>query len=65
VGDAYELLDAQDLFGAPALGGTYAGGTLAVPMTRTAVKAPVGNVPVAITHTSKEFGAFVLRRLCP
>jgi long-chain acyl-CoA synthetase len=63
-GDAYDLFDVQDLFGAPVLHGVYSGGTLAVPMTHTAVTAPVGNVPVTVTHTSKEFGAFLLRKGC-
>jgi hypothetical protein len=63
-GTAYELYDVQDLFGAPVLSGVYSGGTLAVPMTRTTVTTPVGNVPVTIRHTSKEFGAFLLRKSC-
>jgi hypothetical protein len=64
-GDAYELRDAQDLFGAPVASGVFAGGMLPVPMTGTAVTAPVGNAPVAVRHTAKEFGAFLLRRTCP
>jgi hypothetical protein len=63
-GDAYQLFDAQDLFAGPILNGVYTGGTIAVPMTHTAVTAPVGNVPATLTHTSKEFGAFLLRKGC-
>ena len=48
----------------PCSSGVYSGGTLAVPMTRTAVTTPVGNVPVTVQHTSKEFGAFLLRKSC-
>jgi hypothetical protein len=65
MGDPYELVDAQDLFAAPLRSGVYSGGMLAVPMNGTSVTTPVGNVPVTVRHTSKEFGAFVLRRSCP
>ena len=59
------MFDAQDILAAPVLSGVYAGGTIAVPMTHTTVTVAVGNVPVAVTHTSKEFGAFLLRKGCP
>jgi Right handed beta helix region len=64
-GDAYQLLDVQDLFGPPVLSGVYTAGKLAVPMTSTGVTTPVGNVPVSVTHTSREFGAFLIRKACP
>lgn len=63
-GDTYDLVDVQDLFGPPVQSGVYSGGTLPVPMTHTVVTVPVGNVPVTVTHTSKEFGAFLLRKVC-
>jgi hypothetical protein len=64
-GDTYDLYDVQDLFGGAVLHGLYDGTTIDVPMTHTTVTAPVGNVPVTVTHTSKEFGAFLLRKACP
>lgn len=62
VGQGFELRDAQNYFGPPALQGKYAGGTVAVPMTGTAVAKPIvatdPNRP--IVHSPKEFGAFAL-----
>jgi hypothetical protein len=58
-GAAYEVRDAQNFFGPPVLSGTYAGGSLAIPMTNTAVAAPIGATPDYV-HTDTEFGAFVI-----
>lgn len=62
-GDVYEVIDAQNYFGAPIVKGTYYGGNIVIPMTSTAVTQPVGSGPIPAAHTSVEFGAFVLRRV--
>jgi Right handed beta helix region len=58
VGSSYEIRNAQDFFGAPVLTGTYAGGTLALPMSGLSVETPVG--VAAPSPTGPEFNAFVL-----
>lgn len=58
--DTYAIYDTQDYFGDPIATGTFSGTTLAVPMTTTGLTDTVGEVPVAPTHTSEEFGSFVL-----
>ena len=60
VGSHFELRNAQDFFGTPVLSGTYAGGSLSVPMTGLSVAPPTGTVPRAPTPTGPFFGAFVL-----
>jgi hypothetical protein len=58
-GAVYEIRDAQDYFGAPVLSGTYGGGSVAVPMTRTTVSRTIGDVATP-PHTTSEFGAFIV-----
>jgi hypothetical protein len=58
VGSSYEIRNAQDFFGAPVLTGTYAGGTLPLPMSGLSVEIPVG--VAAPPATGPEFNAFVL-----
>ena len=58
--DTYEVYDTQDYFGDPIATGTFSGTTLEVPMTTTGLTDTVGEVPVAPTHTSQEFGSFIL-----
>ncbi|HKY05511.1 MAG TPA: hypothetical protein VJQ56_11510 [Blastocatellia bacterium] len=63
IGDAYEVMDVQNYFGAPVAAGIYDGKPVTLPMNLSEVTLPVGSdVPVAAKHTSKEFGAFVVRR---
>ncbi len=59
-GQAYEVRDAQNFYGAPVASGTYAGGTISIPTTSTAKAEAVGNVPSAPRHTGAAFGAFVI-----
>lgn len=59
-GDNYEVRDAQNFYGPPVAQGTYAGGSINIPMTSTAIARIVGNAPVVPVHTSPEFGVFVL-----
>ncbi len=67
-GDRYALRDVQNLAGPPVASGTYGGGPLVVPMGSASITPPGGQVPVSVTHTDKEFGAFLLLRgasACP
>jgi hypothetical protein len=59
-GNAYEVRDAQNYFGSAVLSGTYAGGSLRLPMIGGTLPARVGNDPRNINHTLKGFGVFVL-----
>ena len=59
-GQAYEIRDAQNIFGAPVFSAVYSAANpiITLPMTGTAVTAPYGDAAPA--HTDKEFGAFLL-----
>ncbi|MFN3324128.1 MAG: malectin domain-containing carbohydrate-binding protein [Bryobacteraceae bacterium] len=59
-GTRYEVRDAQNFYSAPVTSGTYSGGSISIPMTRTTVAPTVGSVPIPPSHTGPEFGAFVL-----
>jgi len=67
VGEAYELLDAQDYYAAPVLTGVYDGLPLTIPMNQTTVAQPVGSVHISgrFVATAPQFGAFVLRLVDP
>jgi hypothetical protein len=63
-GDHFEVRDAQNFYGPPVLAGSYTGGSLALPMTPNAMPVPI-SVPEgrsAPSHTSSEFGVFILLR---
>ncbi len=62
-GQRFEIRDAQNFFGSPAVSGVYAGGTVSIPMNLTAVSEIPGETPFRNVHTSTEFGAFVVFRL--
>ncbi|MCC7009015.1 MAG: chitobiase/beta-hexosaminidase C-terminal domain-containing protein [Acidobacteria bacterium] len=59
-GETFEVRDAQDFFGPPVAVGTYDGSPVRIPMVGLLFAAPVGNVPVTPSHTSSDFGAFVV-----
>jgi Concanavalin A-like lectin/glucanases superfamily/Chitobiase/beta-hexosaminidase C-terminal domain/Viral BACON domain len=59
-GDNYVVKDGQDFFGPPAASGTYAGGSISIPMTGTGISPVVGGSPVSPKHTAPEFGVFIL-----
>ena len=62
-GDRYEVRNVQNYFGAPVTSGTYAGGTIQVPLAAVAGPAPIagGSFPT----TGPAFGVFVLLRTGP
>ena len=60
-GEAYELRDAQDFLGAPAMKGVYAGGAVAVPMKLTGIAQPA--TQQKFQHTPPEFNVFVLTKV--
>lgn len=60
-GQRYELHDAQNVYAPPILTGTYAGGSLTIPMTGLTAVRPVGSVAVIPPHTAPEFAVFILR----
>ena len=65
-GDRYEVRNVQDLFGPAVLSGTYAGGTLSIPMTAVQPPTPIwgwGSVTPPIT--GPDFNTFVLLRTAP
>ena len=57
-GQAFEVRNAADFFGAPVLQETYAGGTITLPMTGLTVAAPIGGT--APPPTGPKFNAFIL-----
>lgn len=59
VGQGYAIYAADSMGGAAVLSGTYAGGTVALPMTTTAITAPIGN-PHTPDSCRPVFGAFVV-----
>lgn len=61
-GDTFEIRDAMNYYGAPVASGTYAGGSVSIPMTGLTPAEPVGMLPTAPRHTAPEFGAFILIR---
>jgi hypothetical protein len=58
VGTAYEIRNVQNYFGTPVLTGTYAGGTVSIPMAASSVETPAG--AAAPNPTGPEFNAFVI-----
>lgn len=66
-GGHYELRNVQDLFGAPVLSGTYAGGAIEIPMTGVEPPRPVGRVGAspmpALARSGPAFDVFILNSL--
>jgi hypothetical protein len=58
VGDSLYLRDVQNYWGTPILAAVYTGGSITIPMTGTDITQPVHRN--CRTHTTAEFGAFVL-----
>jgi len=62
-GAAFEIRNATDFFNAPVLTGTYAGGTVSLPMTGLSMAAPVGFLTPAAP--GPKFNVFVLLLASP
>jgi hypothetical protein len=61
VGDRFEVRDAQNYFGPPVAAGIHVWGRpIVIPLTRLVPAPPVGNAPLAPTHTAPEFTTFIL-----
>jgi PKD repeat protein len=58
VGSSYEIRNAQNFFGTPTRTGTYAGGTVSIPMATSSVEVPAG--AAAPNPTGPEFNAFIV-----
>jgi hypothetical protein len=65
VGDQYEVRSVQALFGTPVASGTYAGGTIQIPMTAIAPPQPVGRSTPTPPTTGPFFDVFLLTRVNP
>ena len=63
VGQGFEIRNVHDFFGAAVVTGTYAGGTVSIPMTGLSVAAPVGWT--APPSPGPEFSAFVVLPASP
>jgi hypothetical protein len=62
-GDTYQLRNVQDYYGSPTLSGTYAGGSLQVPMEAVAPPRPIGRSAIReLPITGPMFNVFVLER---
>jgi len=62
-GDAYEVRNVQDFYGAPVTQGTYSGGgTIAIPMGGVPAPLPIGRPTPTPPQTGPSFDVFVLLR---
>jgi hypothetical protein len=62
-GDAFEIRDAMNYFGAPVATGTFDGSnSVSIPMNNLVPAAPLGSGLTYPVHTAPQFGAFVLVR---
>ena len=62
-GDAYEVRNVQDFYGAPVAQGTYSGGgTIAIPMGGVPAPLPIGRTTPTPPQTGPRFDVFVLLR---
>ena len=61
-GDRYAVRNVQALFGAPVASGTYAGGTIALPMAGVKPPVPIGVASSPAPVTGPAFDVFLLTR---
>jgi hypothetical protein len=61
-GDEFDVREVQNYFGTPALSGTYAGGTVALPMVAVTAPPPLGAIDFPALSTGTTFHAFVVLR---
>jgi hypothetical protein len=62
-GMRFEVLDAQNIFGAPVMRGVFKGDPVLLPLQLSNKPLPVGNVERVPRHTGPEFVVFVVRAL--
>jgi len=60
VGNRYEVRNVQDIFGAPVASGTYAGGTITVPMNGVTPPQPIGGAFKTPIKTGPNFDVFIV-----
>ena len=61
-GDAYEILNVQDLFGSPVVSGTYTGGSVSLPVRAVAAPTPVGGFVTRPGGTGTQFNTYLVRK---
>ena len=65
IGQAYTIVNAQDFYGTPVASGTYAGGTVTLPMAGIAAPVPIGLGSNSLTGpgpvTGPTFQVFIVR----
>ena len=61
-GDAYEVRNVRNFFGAPVASGTYGGGTISIPMTAVPSPRPVGGYISTEPPSTAEFQTFVVMK---
>jgi hypothetical protein len=61
-GDEFEVREVQNYFGTPVISGTYAGGTVSIPMTAVTAPPPLGRTNVPARSTGTTFHAFVVQQ---
>jgi hypothetical protein len=59
-GNRYEVRNVQDIFGTPVLSGTYAGGTINVPMNGVTPPQPIGGSFQPLHKTGPNFDVFIV-----
>lgn len=65
VGNTYEVYDSTDYFGAVVTSGTYAGGTISIPIQARTAVAPTSGIPAltdAEGNHATDFKAFIIQR---
>jgi hypothetical protein len=62
VGDTYTVHNVRDLFGSPVLAGTYAGGSVTLPLAATANPVPVGGFVGGTPSSTLAFQTYLVRK---
>lgn len=65
-GHRYEIRNVQTVYDAPVVSGTYAGGTIAIPMSGVTPPKPIGrSIPRSPPRTGPDFDVFLLTSAAP
>jgi len=59
-GTSFQVRNVQDVFGTPVVSGTYAGGTVSVPMGGVQPPVPIGGAPRLAPKTGPAFDVFLV-----